>query len=81
MKKLQKVLNVLLIALVLICASTNVFATKVNVDNIKDKGIDATAAGKLEGFGSTIISYISAAAMVVAVVMVVDVVQYPEASE
>ena len=71
MKKLEKVLNVLVIAIMLVCICTNIMA--VDIEEIKAnaalKEADAGAT-QLNKLGGTIIAYITNAAMVVAVVMV-----------
>lgn len=67
MKKLDKVLSIVLIALMLSCIALNVFAD-VNIDNIKASGTSSDSA--MENVGKVIISYVTSAAMVIAVVMV-----------
>ena len=66
MKKAYKIVSILRIVLMLACVCTNVFAA-INMDNIKAG--DTNSDSQMEKIGSVIISYITNAAMVIAVVM------------
>ena len=83
MKKAYKIVSILTIVLMLACVCTNVFAAltivlmlacvctnvfaAINMDNIKAG--DTKSDSQMEKIGSVIISYITNAAMVIAVVM------------
>jgi len=69
MKKLNKVLSVIMIALMLTCACTNVVsAFTLDVNNDKTLGDDVDSS--MNSIGSTILTFITNAAMVLAVVLV-----------
>lgn len=67
MKKTYKLIAVLAIVLMVACTVLPVFAD-VNMDNIKPNGTKSDT--QMEKVGSVIVSYITSAAMVIAVVMI-----------
>ncbi len=70
MKKLEKVLNVLVIVIMLACICTNVFAVvdlnQVTADKTLQDGADTT----IENIGSTILTIITNVGMILAVIIV-----------
>lgn len=70
MKKLDKVLSIVVVALMLACIATNVFAA-IDIDNVVKSGsTDANADNAMSKLGGTIVAYVTNAAMVIAVVMI-----------
>lgn len=67
--KISKILSIVMVALMLVCASTSVFA--VNIDTLKNQGnISSEATNSMSKIGGTIINFITNAAMILAVVVI-----------
>ena len=68
---MKKVLSVLMVVLMIVCMSTNVLAVSIDtIESNANKALDGKAANAFNTLGGTIIQYVTAAAMVIAVVMV-----------
>jgi len=76
MKKLNKIFSIVMIAMMLVCVSTNVFAsgekvTGVDIDKLKDNSnLQQGAVDGMSKIGGTIIDLITNAAMILAVVII-----------
>ena len=69
MKKLEKVLNVLIIVLMLACICTNVFA-KITADQVTSDKELGEADSTIANIGSTILSIVTSVGIVLAVVLI-----------
>lgn len=68
MSKTYKVLSAVVVALMIVAISSNVFAA-INMDNIKSNAA-TDADGAIETIGSTILSAITSVGMVLAIIVV-----------
>ena len=71
MKRAYKAISIITTMLMVFCICANVFASTVSIDKIESSGsMDASAVAAMEGFGGTILKYITNAAMLISVIMI-----------